>query len=344
MSKNNITVQTIANEVGVSVTTVSRVMNGVAKKYRISDKTIETVKTTADRLKYSPNIIAQSLRLKKTFTIGLIVPDISNPWFAKIARGIEKELRKKNYNVTLCNSNDDIAIEIKSLKLLQDMKVDGIVIAPIGIHYDHLIESYKDGTPIVLVDRFFEQFDIPYVSSDDFEGAYQANNYLIQNGHKKIACIQGLVGTSSNSKRIEGYKEALNKNDIQFHSEYLVGYDFSMRNGYEQAKKLIENYDKSRITAIFSTGSQITLGILKAFKEENIGIPEDISLISYDEQEYSELLYTPLTTVAHFDKNIGEIAINLLFNQINKYQDLSETRVLCSPHLIKRESVKNLSL
>lgn len=343
MAKNNITVQTIATEVGVSVTTVSRVMNGVAKKYRISDKTIEIVKNAADRLKYSPNIIAQSLRLKKTFTIGLIVPDISNPWFAKIAHGIEKELRLKNYNVTLCNSNDDITIEIKSLELLKDLKVDGIVVAPIGTQYDHLIESYKDGIPIVLVDRYFEQFDIPYVSSNDFDGAYQAINYLIQNGHKKIACIQGLEGTSSNSKRVEGYKEALTKNDIQFQSKYLVGYDFSFTNGYQQAKKLFENHDKSEITAIFSTGSQITLGILKAFKEENIRIPEDISLISFDEQDYSELLYTPLTTVAHFDKNLGKIAINLLFNQINKEQKLSETRVLCSTHLIKRGSIKNLN-
>ena len=338
----NITIQSISDKLGISATTISRVLNGLGEKYRISKKTIELVTTTAESLNYSPNNIAKGLRLKKSNIIGLIVPDITNAWFSQLVSSIENEARKLNYNIFLCNSNEDILVEKKSVSLLQNWMVDGIIIAPIGLESEHLIKILKGGTPVVLIDRFFEGIDLPYISSNDYEGSLEANQYLIDNGHKKIACFQGLVGTSPNNQRVDGYKQALKKNKIAFNPDLLMGTDFGFNNGYICAKKLIKNLAKTKTTAVFSTGNQITLGLLKAFKEEGIKIPEDVSLVSFDEQVYSDLLFTPLSTVAHMNENLGNIALKMMLDQIDTNKHSKPKNVVLKSKLIIRDSVKKL--
>ena len=343
MKKNNVTIQSMAKTLGVSVTTISRVLNGLGEQFRISKKTIELVTTTADKLNYRPNNIAKGLRLKKSSTIGLILPDITNTWFAQLALGIEKEARKHHYNIFLCNSNDDIKVEKKSIALLQSWMVDGIIIAPIGLESEHLQKASKSGTPLVLIDRFFEGVNLPYISSNDFEGSLEATQYLINYGHKKIACFQGIVGTSPNNQRVNGYKQALKNNKILFDPSLVMGEDFGFNNGYTCAKKLIKHLAKSKITAIISMGNQITLGILKALKEEGVQIPNDLSIISFDEQEYSDLLYTPLTTVSHMNENIGDVALKMLFNQFGKSTRIKPKNVVLNSKLIIRDSVKKIA-
>ena len=342
MKKNNVTIQSMAKTLGVSVTTISRVLNGLGEQFRISKKTIELVTTTADKLNYRPNNIAKGLRLKKSSTIGLILPDITNTWFAQLALGIEKEARKHHYNIFLCNSNDDIKVEKKSIALLQSWMVDGIIIAPIGLESEHLQKASKSGTPVVLIDRFFEGVNLPYISSNDFEGSLEATQYLINNGHKKIACFQGIVGTSPNNQRVNGYKQALKNNKIHFDPSLVMGEDFGFNNGYTCAKKLIKHLAKSKITAIISMGNQITLGVLKALKEEGVQIPNDLLIISFDEQEYSDLLYTPLTTVSHMNENIGDVALKMLFNQFGKSTRIKPKNVVLNSKLIIRDSVKKI--
>lgn len=342
MQEKKITLQLLAKKMDISVTTISRVLNGLGEQYRISDKTIELVNTTAEKFNYRPNNIAKGLRLKKSSTIGLIVPDITNTWFAQLALEIEKEARKHNYNIFLCNSNDDIKVEKKSISLLQNWMVDGIIIAPIGLESEHLVKASKTGTPIVLIDRFFEGIDLPYITSNDYEGALEANQYLIDKGHKKIACFQGIVDTSTNNQRLNGYKQALKMNNITLDPNLLMGVDFGFNNGYNCAKKLIKNLDKTHITAIFSMGNQITLGALKAFKEEGIKIPDSLSIVSFDEQIYSDLLFTPLTTVSHMNENMGEISLRMVLDQLDKTIKTKPTNIVLKSKLIVRNSVKNL--
>jgi len=344
MKNNNVTIQSMAQSLGVSVTTISRVLNGLGEQFRISKKTIELVTVTAHKLNYKPNNIAKGLRLKKSSTIGLIVPDITNTWFAQLAMGIEKEARKHHYNIFLCNSDDDIKIEKKSIALLQSWMVDGIIIAPIGLEPEHLIDAKRNGTPLVLIDRIFEGMDLPYISSNDFEGALEANQYLIDNGHKKIVCVQGIVGTSPNNKRVNGYKQALKKNKIPFDPSLVVGDAFSFNNGYNCAKKISKNLAKTKITAIFSLGNQITLGILKALKEEGIRIPEDISIVSFDEQLYSDLLFTPLSTISHMNDNFGDLSIQMLLQQMGKSKKAKPKDVVLKSKLIIRDSVKKIAI
>ena len=339
MQKNKITIQSISKELGISTTTISRVMNDLGEQYRISKKTIELVKTTAEKLHYSPNSIAKGLRLKRSSTIGLIVPDITNAWFAQLALGIEKEARKYDYNIFLCNSNDDLKVEKKSILLMQNWMVDGIIIAPIGLESEHIVSASARGTPVVLIDRFFEGIDLPYISSNDYQGSLEANQYLIDCGHKRIACLQGIVGTSPNNQRVKGYRQALRNNKIAFDPKLVMGTDFGYGNGYSCAKKLIKNLSKTNITAVFSTGNQITLGLLKAFKEEGVQIPGDISVISFDEQIYSDLLYTPLSTVSHLNENIGDILLKMVVAQFD--QKAKPKNVVLKSKLIIRDSVKN---
>jgi len=341
MQENKVTIKTLAQKLGISVSTISRVLNGLGEQYRISKSTIELVTLTAEKLNYSPNNIAKGLRLKKSSTIGLIVPDITNAWFAQLALGIEKEARKHHYNIFLCNSNDDPKVEKKSILLLQNWMVDGIIIAPIGLDAEHLIKASRKGTPLVLIDRFFEGLNLPYISSNDYEGSLEATQHLINNGHRKIACFQGIVGTSTNSQRIDGYKQALKKNKIPFDPELIMGSDFGFDNSYACAKKMIQHLSKTKITAIFSMGNQITLGILKVFKEEGIQIPDDLSIISFDEQIYSDLLFTPLTTVSHMNENLGDIAIKMMLDQFTHKR--KPRNVILKSKLVIRESVKDLN-
>lgn len=344
MHKKNSSIQSIADELGMSPSTVSRVLNGVGKQYRISEKTIATVKEMADKMEYTPNRLAKSLRLKKTSTIGLVMPDISNPWFAKIAMKIEKAARNRGYNILLCNSSDSVTIEKTSLAHLQNWMVDGIIMAPVGIEHQHIVRIKQSGVPVVLIDRYFEGIDLPYVSTNDFEGSYKAVEYLIRNGHTKIVCLQGVVQTSSNNQRVGGYQKALEDARLKINENYVIGHDFSFANGYNQGLHIINDLLQTGLTAVFSTGNQITLGLLKAFAEHGIEVPKDVSLISYDEQNYSELLYTPLSTISHLEEEeLGEIALELLFDEMNGDTNSSNKNILLSTELIKRASVKDLS-
>lgn len=344
MHKKNASIQSIADELGISVTTVSRALNGLGKKYRISEKTIAAVKEKARKQNYTPNRLAKSLRLKKTSTIGLIMPDISNPWFAKIALKIEKASRNRGYNILLCNSNDSEVIEKNSLKHLQNWMVDGIIMVPIGIKHEHIVHTQQSGTPVVLIDRYFEGVNLPYISTNDFEGAYKAVKHLIENGHQKIVCVQGVAQTSSNKQRVSGYKKAIQDANLPIEDICIIGKDFSFATGYQQGFHIITHLLPKGITAVFSSGNQITLGLLKAFTENNIQVPKDVSIISFDEQNYSELLYTPMSTISHLEEEeLGELALGLLFNEQNRDELPNNKKVLLSTELIQRSSVKNLS-
>ena len=203
------TLKSLAHSIGVSATTVSRVLSGQARKYRISKQTEEVVLAEAARVDYAPNQVAKSLRLQKTNTLGLIVPDIANPFFGTLARHIESEAKKTDYSIILCDSNSSTIEEIEALRLLESRNVDGIIVSPVGQVGSHFEELYNKRKPIVVVDRYFEGMKLPYVTSDNYKASYEAVEYLIDNGHTNIACIQGLSDCLLNSDRANGYRDAL---------------------------------------------------------------------------------------------------------------------------------------
>jgi len=330
------TIKELAEELEMSTTTVSRVLTGQEKKYRISEKTAKRVREVASRLDFAPNQIARNLRLQKTNTIGLIIPDISNPFFANLARSVELELRKRGKMVLLCDTKDETALEQESLALLLGRKVDGLLVAPVGKESKHLVEHAT--VPVVLLDRYFEGLDIPFVTTDNFSGAYEATSFLIDQGHRHIVCIQGLAGTTSNENRVKGYQKAMENHGLGQLLK-VVGNDYSMRNGYENTKALLKSDEVP--TALFALNNQIAMGCMKALKEEGFSIPNQMSLIAFDEQPYFELLSPPLTAIKQPMEDIGKVAVALLFDLLDAQG--VEPKML-KPIFIERESVsKNLS-
>ncbi len=330
------TIKELAQELEMSTTTVSRVLTGQGKKYRISEKTAQRVREVASKVDFAPNQIARNLRLQKTNTIGLIIPNISNPFFANLARTVEEGLRKRGKMVLLCDTKDDTTLEKEAIELLLARKVDGLLIAPIGEKWEHLKNNVD--IPLVLIDRYFENNDFAYVTTDNYQGAYDATSFLIAKGHQNIACIQGLVNTSPNKNRIRGFIQALDDHDISQQDRFILGTDYSAENGYESTRSLLQK--ATRPTAIFALNNQIALGAMKAINEARLNIPEDISLISFDEQYYFELLSPPLSAVKQPMEGIGKTAVATLFDLLEGKKVTSSKLI---PSLIERASVRNIS-
>lgn len=343
MKSSNITLKSIADQLDVSVTTVSRVLNGKSERYRISRETQELINSAAKELSYSPNQLARGLRLKRTNTIGYIIPDISNPFFSSIAKSVEKSARKSGYSILLCDSEEDTKIEENLLQLMVDRKVDGLIISPVGLEVNHLLKISQKNIPIVLLDRYFPELNLPFVTSDNYKGALEAVNMLIDNGHRRIACIQGLINTSPNNDRVKGYIDAHKNHDLMIDKKLIVGDSFGEENGYIETKLLLKQEDQP--TAIFAVSNLISLGAIRAISEEGLKIPDDISMVSFDDQPYSRFLSTPMTTVSQQNAQIGQIAIKLLIDQIESNRQLEPKGIFLPTKLISRDSVKrNINL
>lgn len=337
-SKN--TLKTLSEKLGYSESTISRVLNGKAEKYRISKKAADIIIQTVKELNFKPNSMARGLRLNKTNTLGVVIPDISNQFFAGIVRSIEREARKSEYSVILCDTDEDTNIEISSIQLLQERNVDGLIVAPVGQTSDHLEVLHDKGLPLVIIDRYFPDKKFSYVTSDNYRGAYEAVSYLIESGHSLIACISGLEHTSPNNDRIRGYKEALSDNSVPSENSIIVGNGFGEQNGYTETKILLNKTPKP--TAIFALGNLISLGALKAIEEENLSIPNDISIIAFDDQPFFRHLAAPMSSIAQQRDEIGQIATKLIFKQIKSKVQADAEGMFIPTKLIKRSSVKRI--
>ena len=335
------TLKTIANDLGLSVGTVSRILNNKAKQYRISDETVELVLKHSHNVGYFPNLLARSLRHSKSYTIGLMIPDIANPFFAKMAKNIGKEAAAANYTLLLIDALGSIENEKKQILNMLSRKVDGIVVAPVGTKYDHFNEIKKQNIPLVFIDRYSSKVDIPHFSSDNFYGAYIATKYFIENGHKSIALIKGNEEIEVVLDRRKGYEKALNEANIQVNKKIILGAEFSIENGYKYTKEILSQPKPP--TAIFALSNLIGLGVLQAVREFNLSIPNDVSLIIFDDQPYVSYLNPPITTLKQETETIGNLAFNCLLNIIDD-NDYEYTSVKTNPKIIVRESVKNLNI
>jgi LacI family transcriptional regulator len=334
-----VTLKDIAEQSGVSISTVTRVLNGKAEKYRISKETSKVVLRTAKKLKYRPNQLARSLRLKRTQTVGLLAPDIANPFFAYVIRSIQNIASQKGYSLIICDTNEDQQIEIEQTDLLWSKGVDGLIIMPVGLSFRHLKRMVKEKLPVILIDRCFDNLPFSSVVVDNYKGAFEAVEHLIEYGHRRIAIIQGLQHTYTNNGRVRGYVDALKKHRIPVNNNLIVGSSFGRENGYESTKKLLAlKYSPS---AIFLTSDLIALGALEALSEAKRKIPDDISLVTFDDMDFAPFLISPLTAVAQPKDLLGETAIRMLIEQIDHDGVPRKARKeVLDTKLIIRESVK----
>lgn len=327
----------IAKKSGFSTTTVSRVLNEQADKYRISKTTQNKIRLIAQELNYVPNEFARNLRTGKTKTIALIIPSLKNHFFAEIASIINSEVKKYDYVTLIGDSDDDVEVEKNELFQFLTKNVDGLIIAPCGEDSIHLAKIQKEGIPLVCIDRYFENTDLSFVSSNNFDGAYNATQYLISQGHKHIACIQGVKHSIPNKQRVAGFLKALSDHKID--SYEISGDAFSEQNGYLEAKLLLQQ--KNKPTAIFTLSNTIALGCLKAFREEGISLPEEISLITFDENPYLNYMEPSLTCISQPIEDICKIAVKILLSNIIE-KDNAPKQILLKTQLKIKESVKNV--
>jgi len=332
-------IKDIATKTGLSITTVSRVLNGKADQYRIGKKSRQKIEIAAKELNYIPNYFAANLKSGKSNTLGLILPTLANPFFALIASIANTEARKQGYTLIIADSNDDIELEKMEVQQFISRNIEGLIIVPCGAEVEHIKHLNDQHLPLIMLDRYFEGWNIPFVATDNFNGAIDATKHLLESGHSSIVCIQGIKESTPNKLRVEGFNTAMEEAGIK--NARIVGNDFSVQNGYLETKLILQWTE--RPTAIFTLSNTIAMGCLKALKEENLRVPEDISIITFDDHPYLDFLATPITSIAQPVEHICKIALRYLFSRLNnKEEETTTNNVLLKPELKPRESVKRI--
>lgn len=336
-----VTIKDIARECDLSITTVSLVLNG--KPNKISSQNAQLILDTARKLNYNRNQLAVGLVKKKSNTIGLIVPDIANIFFAEMAKGVEDMGRENGYNVIFCNSHDKHSLELEDINTLVGRGVDGILIVLSSESYgktgeDSIRHLSEHGIPTVIVDCFDKQNLFSTIAVDNFKGSMMAMEHLLELGHRRIACITGPLGPKLNEERFLGYKGALDKYDIPYDANLVYEGDFKYNSGFDAVEKLMPYQP----TAIFCHNDMMAYGTLISLKNRNLNVPKDISVIGFDDIFYSSIIEVPLTTVQQPVNELGRRAVEILTEEI-RTPKTKKQEILLEPKLIIRNSVKAMN-
>ena len=267
-----ITLRKVAEAAGVSVSVASRALNGPAKSYRISQGTEGRVKHTARQLGFRPSQPARALRLQKTGLIGVVVPDLANPFFASISRAVTLAAESEDYCVIMGDSRKDTRHEIRLLKQLQDRQVEALVVCPVGQQYRRLLEIQQHGTPIVLADRTFPHVELTQVTSQHQRGAEKAMRLLTSHGHRVIGVLQGLPGPLPNTRRLQGHRAGLKRAGIAIDRTLIAGQNFTESSGYQATRALLTQ--RPDITALFALSTPNAMGGLRAAQEMGARVPK----------------------------------------------------------------------
>ncbi|WP_248930215.1 LacI family DNA-binding transcriptional regulator [Paenibacillus hamazuiensis] len=326
------TIYDVAQAAGVSIATVSKVINGTG---RISEKTRNHVLSVMDQLKYQPSMVASALTGKSTFTIGLTIPDLANPFFAEIARAVEDRGHEYGFNVFICSTDNDPEREIRYYSLLTQKRVDGIIVATRIQNDQFLKKLISQNIPIALITNEMPTLAVDTVMVDDFLGGYQAGNYLAELGHRHIAIIAEDLVNKSNLERIRGCKQAMMAAAVEFDDRLLAVGEFTVQSGKEAMLRLLELDD--RPSAVFACNDLLAIGAIQAARERGLHMPHDLSVIGFDNTVLATIIDPPLTTIGQPIQEIGRQAIDLLVQEIKGEKSLKQ-RVVLLPELVVRSS------
>lgn len=334
-----VTIKDIAREAGVSVASVSLVLNN--KECRIAKETKERIIDVAKKYNYTVNQQARSLVTKKSNVVGLIIPDIENIFFSSLSKKIEEYCRKKGYAIMIVNSDENPKEDIELLHLLVSRGVDGILYTPsIGSDKDYeKIKAYLKTLPVpyVMVDRYLDDIECNKVYIDNINGSLQAISTLVKSGHKKIGCIGNAVSKSATNSRVTGYREAMKQFNLSVDETYIYDGQYKVIGGYNAGKEIVN----SDLTAVYICNDMMTLGFLKYLSECGKKVPEDYSIVSYDNTLHNFVVSPKITTI---DQDLGKLARNscrLLLKSIN--DENTKPEVICLfPQILINESVKNI--
>lgn len=324
----------VAKRAGVSIATVSRVLNNNGN---VNDATRAKILKAIKDLKYQPSRVAKRLRSKSVSSnlFGVLIPDIENPFYVDVLRGIEEAAYKNNSAIIMCNFGQDEKKEKLYLEILQSEAIDGLIAAPAREDDPQLKKMVKDGLPVVCVDRGLKGIDVDVVMVDNVTGAFNAVNFLIESGYKRIAYIAGLRTVPSSLLREKGYREALAVNGIPFNEELVRFGNSKHKSGVELCNELLKLPNPP--DAIFTGNNLITLGALETIHKRKLQIPKDIAIVGFDDMYWSSSLNPPLTAVRQPAFEIGKRAMELLLQRIQD-PERSSIQMTLNTELMKRSS------
>ncbi|WP_203361459.1 catabolite control protein A [Bacillus sp. REN10] len=331
----NVTIYDVAREANVSMATVSRVVNG---NPNVKPATRKKVLDVIERLGYRPNAVARGLASKKTTTVGVIIPDISNIFYAELTRGIEDIATMYKYNIILSNSDQNKDKELHLINTMLGKQVDGLVFMGGQITEEHVEEFKRSPVPVVLAGSVELSGQIPSVNTNYEEAAYDAVKLLIDEGHERIAYVASpLTDTINKEYVIKGYKRALEEAGLPMDEELIIEGDYTYDSGLEAWKKIQQL--SSKPTAVFVNNDEMALGVVHGAQDSGIKIPEDLEIISFDSSRLSLMVRPQLTSVIQPLYDIGAVAMRLLTKYMNKEE--VESSIVVLPHRIeKRGSTK----
>ena len=332
-----VTIYDVAREAGVSMATVSRVVNN---NPNVKPATRKKVFEAIERLGYRPNAVARGLASKKTTTVGVVIPDISNAIFAEVARGIEDIANMYHYNIILCNADKKKEKEIRVINTLLEKQVDGLLFMGGAVTEEHQLAFRTANVPIVLCATSDESKQIPSVDIDHERAAYDAVSSLIKQGHTKIAMISGTLEDPSNGfARFNGYKKAIADAGIAYQENYVRIGNYRYESGADAVRYFLDLED--RPTAVFAATDEMAIGAIHAIQDTGLVVPEDISVISVDNSRMASMVRPQLTTVAQPMYDIGAVSMRLL-TKLMKKENVEQSQVILPHELVTRKSVGGL--
>lgn len=326
------TIREVATKAGVSISTVSHVIN---ETRFVSDETRSRVLAAMDELNYRPNRLAGSLRRKdkRTNTLGLLIPDSTNPFFSEVLRGAEDACFEAGFNIVLCNSDGDSEKELNYINVLLSKQVDGIMLVSAGSHQASLELISRRNAYAIMVDREVEGTQLDSVVIDNDLGGYIATQYLLELGHEEIGCITGPSLLTPSAKRVEGYRRALEDAGIPVNEQFIVPGDFRAKSGYTATKTLLDL--SQRPTAIFTCNDMMAVGALCAIYESGLRVPDDISVVGFDDITLATFTVPPLTTVAQPSYEMGLLAAELMIQRLQDPSQPPQQKVLRAALVIR---------
>lgn len=333
-----VTIKDVAKASGLSISTVSRAIN---KTGYVSEDTRQRVERVIEELEYRPNWMAQSLKGKPSNLVGLIIPDISNVYYTAIAQSVSATLRQRNYDLILCVSNEDPALDLGYLKMLREKRVDGIIyVHPSkGDNSAYVRKLVEDGLPVIELNRQRDQDYLDAVLADNRQGGFQATRHLIRLGHRRIGLILGETTLETGSKRLAGYRDALESADIPFCPELVQLGSFSRQHGENGMRALLSLPRPP--TAVFAGSNRILAGVLIVLGQVGIVVPDDLSLVAFDDAEWLSIWKPPITVVDIAIDEIARLCVDLLYRRMRSIENSEKTvAYLLSTSLIERSSCK----
>ncbi|MBF7095578.1 LacI family DNA-binding transcriptional regulator [Alkalibacter mobilis] len=335
MKKKSVTIKDIAKEAGVSIATVSMIFNN--KDKNISQGTRDRVMNIAKLHNYIPNSMARSLVTKRTKTLGLILPDIVNPFFPEIARGAEDKARESGYSIIICNTDDNLEQEDRYIEILTEKMVDGIIFTHSADRNNTNSGLERCRVPIILIDRDYDSDNVKgKVLIDNGEASYKGVIHLIEKGYRKITYIAGSLNTQTAKDRLKGYRKALEDNGIEFEEKYIKVGEYRSLWGMEAVTLLFE--EGVDFDAIFCGNDLIAIGAMKKLKEFGKRIPEDIGIMGFDDIYMASLVEPELTTIKQPNYEMGHKAAQMLIRAIEGNEKNTESKIILETELVVRKS------